>query len=102
MIMLILTAEQAEAFASNPNALIEPTAKSQLSEGTLDVLQSALASAIHPVFWVGALMAGLGFVVVLFLPKHKPGEDHDVDGERLIMAEQTVINARNQPVADEG
>lgn len=95
-----MTPEQAEAFASNPNALIEPTARAQIPQETLEVLQSAMASALHPVFWAGALAAGLGFVVVFFLPKHKPGEDHDVEGERLIMAEQTVINARNQPVAD--
>jgi len=96
-----MTAEQAEAYASNPNALIEPTAKAQIPQSTLDVLQDALASAIHPVFWSGALAAGLGFLVVLFLPKHERGEEHEVDGERLIMAEQTVINARNQPAADE-
>jgi MFS family permease len=89
---------QAEEFASNPNALIEPTAKAAVSPETLDVLQSALARAIQPVFWSGALMAALGLLVVLFLPKEK-GEDEEVnvDGERLIMAEQTTINARNQP-----
>ena len=94
-----ITEIQAQEFASNPNALIEPTAKAAIPAETLVVLQSALARAIHPVFWAGALMAGLGLLVVLFLPKEKRDEEDEtpVDGERLIMAEQTTINARNQP-----
>ncbi len=91
-----ITVAQAQEFASNPNALIEPNAKAAISSETLDVLQSALARAIRPVFWLGAIMAGLGLLVVLFLPKGEREED-TVDGERLIMAEQTNINARNQP-----
>lgn len=97
-----ITETQAQEFASNPNALIEPNAKSAISPETLDVLQSALARAIHPVFWSGALMAGLGLLVVLFLPKERRREETWVDGERLIMAEQTTINARNQPHVSEG
>lgn len=95
----VMTRAQAQEFASNPNALIEPGAKSSISPETLAVLQSALARAIHPVFWSGAVMAGLGLLVVLFLPKEKRREEDElpVDGERLIMAEQTTINARNQP-----
>ena len=94
-----MTVEEAAEFAANPNALIEPTAKASVSPETLDVLQTGLARAIHPVFWAGALMAGLGLLVVLFLPKEKgPSEEETtIDGERLIMAEQTTINARNQP-----
>ena len=94
-----MTVEEAVAFAANPNVLIEPTAKASVSPETLDVLQTGLGRAIHPVFWAGALMAGLGLLVVLFLPKEKgPSEEEtNVDGERLIMAEQTTINARNQP-----
>ena len=76
--------------------MIEPEAKSALPPELLSVLQAALARAIHPVFWVGAFMAGLGFVAVLFLPG-EPKKEEVVDGERLIMAEQTNINARNQP-----
>lgn len=93
-----MTVAQAQEFASNPNALIEPSAKAAISPETLDVLQSALARAIHPVFWAGAVTAALGLIVVFFLPSEKREEDElPVDGERLIMAEQTTINARNQP-----
>lgn len=97
-----LTAEQAEEYAANPNALVEPSAKAGLTPETLEVLQSALAASIRPVFWVGAVMAALGFFVVLFLPKPGHRDEREVDGEKMIMAEQTTINARNQPVAEEG
>lgn len=93
-----LSEAEAIEFASNPNALIEPQAKAAMAPETLDLLQTALARAIHPVFWVGALMASLGLIVVLFLPKEREEEETTtVDGERMIMAEQTTINARNQP-----
>jgi MFS family permease len=92
-----LSEQQAIEFASNPNALIEPSAKAAVPAETLEVLQTALGQAIHPVFWVGAVTAGLGLLVVLFLPKERQEEDSTIDGERLIMSEQTVINARNQP-----
>ena len=92
--------EQAAEFAANPNAIIEPTAKALLPKETLAILQQAMAASIHPVFWVGAFMSLLALVAVLFLPKpERPSAD--VDGERLVMAEQTNINARNQPVAQE-
>ncbi len=91
-----LTVAQAADFASNPNALIEPTAKAELLPETLNILQQAMASAIHPVFWVGAFMSLLALFVVLFLPKPKQSVGNTVDGEKMIMAEQTNINARNQ------
>jgi MFS family permease len=92
-----LSDDQAIEFASNPNALIEPSAKAALPVETLGILQTALARAIHPVFWAGAAMSALGLVVVLFLPGKGDEEEEAVDGEKMIMAEQTTINARNQP-----
>lgn len=88
--------EQASEFASNPNAIIEPSAKAALPPETLVILQRAMAGAIHPVFWVGAIMSFFALIMVLFLPKAEPLLG-SVDGERLVMAEQTNINARNQP-----
>jgi predicted MFS family arabinose efflux permease len=96
--------EQAEEFASNPNALIEPHARAGLPQETLAVLQDAMAAAVHPVFWVGAAVSILALFVVLFMPSHRADKDDECleedCGEKMIMAEQTVINARNQPVAD--
>lgn len=100
----VISPEQAAEFASNPNALIEPEAKAALPEATLSVLQDAMAAAIHPVFWVGSAVSLLALFVAFGLPA-QPGErggrmaDENA-GETMLMAEQTTINARNQPVAD--
>lgn len=96
--------EQANEFAANPDALIEPHARTGMSPETLVVLQDAMAAAVHPVFWVGAAVSVLALLVVLFMPSRRVDkEDECLEedcGEKMIMAEQTVINARNQPVAD--
>jgi EmrB/QacA subfamily drug resistance transporter len=99
-----ITIEQAASFASNPNALIEPTAKASLSPETLNVLQNAMAFAVHPVFWVGAVVCLLALFVSFWLPIRRDSDEiHETDsaaGETMLMAEQTTINSRNQPVAE--
>lgn len=96
---------QAEEFAENPNALIEPHAKAQLPSQTLATLQDAMAAAIHPVFWVGSVVSLLALFAALLLPRRHGGEEVDRSrepfGEKMIMSEQTMINARNQPAADD-
>lgn len=99
-----LTVEQAQMFAENPNALVDPGAKAQISPEILEVLQEAMAVSIHRVFWVGALLSIFACGVTFFLPRHKKKEDSEFPpskdcGERLIVAEQTTINKRNQPAA---
>jgi EmrB/QacA subfamily drug resistance transporter len=97
-----LSVQQAEVFASNPNALIDPTEKSRLPEGVLPVLQEAMAASIHKVFWVGAVLSALALLVIFLLPKD--GEIHVTDsnvGEKMLMAEQTTINRRNEPDSTE-
>ncbi|MEP6901109.1 MAG: MDR family MFS transporter, partial [Actinomycetota bacterium] len=100
-----LNVEQAKAFAENPNALVDPTAKSKISPETLEVLQQAMANSIHRVFWVGAILSVLAFGVSFLLPiqtKKKDAESIHLStdcGERMLMAEQTTINQRNQPEA---
>lgn len=100
-----ITMEQAAEFASNPNALIDPNEKEKLPEGTLIVLQDSMSAAIHPSFWVAAFVSLLALGSIFFLPRDKAdGEIHRTDGnagERMLMAEQTTINARNQPVAEQ-
>ncbi|MCD9189570.1 MAG: MFS transporter [Pyrinomonadaceae bacterium] len=96
-----LTVERAAEFASNPNALIDPQAKAAISPETLDVLQQAMASSIHTVFWVGAVISVFALLVIFFfLPKQKIELENKTDddvGEKTILAQQTNINARNQP-----
>jgi EmrB/QacA subfamily drug resistance transporter len=100
-----LTVEQAQAFAGNPNALIDPAAQSQISPETLDILQEAMAVSIHRVFWVGAILSLLAGGVAFLLPVQPKKKNEDeihlsTDcGETMIMAEQTTINRRNQPEA---
>jgi len=96
--------EQAAEFAANPDALIEPQARAGMPQETLMILQDAMAAAVHPVFWVGAAVSLLALFVVFFMPSHRADKDEECIGEdcgeKMIMAEQTMINARNQPVAD--
>lgn len=95
-----ITVEQAAGFASNPNALIDPHEKAKLPDGILPILQDSMAASIHKVFWVGAVLSFLALLVVFLLPKR--GDIHKTDGnagEKMLMAEHTMINARNEPVA---
>ncbi|MEO6656384.1 MAG: MDR family MFS transporter [Pyrinomonadaceae bacterium] len=100
----LLTVEQAAAYASNPNALIEPSARASLPGETLNVLQEAMAASVRPVFWFGAGVCLLALFVTFMLPKRRreaaQHEASDDCGEKMFMAEQTTINARNQPTAE--
>jgi EmrB/QacA subfamily drug resistance transporter len=102
-----LSIEQAQAFAENPNALVDPSAKTQISPETLEILQQAMAISIHRVFWVGAILSVLAFGVSFLLPvntKKREEEEFHISkdcGEMMLMAEQTTINQRNQPEAVE-
>ncbi len=98
----IISAEQAVEFASNPNALIEPSVRAHLPAETLDILQHSMAGAMHPVFWVGAGVCVLALFVTFLMPRRREGipQSDSNAGETMIMAEQTTINARNQPAAD--
>lgn len=100
-----LTVEQAAAFASNPNALIDPEAKAAVPKETLEILQESMAVSIRRVFWVGAAFSALALLVIFLLPEREErSEIHKTDenaGEKMLMAEQTTINARNQPSAED-
>jgi EmrB/QacA subfamily drug resistance transporter len=102
-----MTPEAASALASNPNALIEPSARASLSAGALNALQGSLAAAIHDVFWVATALAAAALVVALFLPRKEeralpqPTEEacSAETGERLVMAEMATIDPKHEPVA---
>ena len=66
-----------------------------------------MATAIHKVFWVGTVLAGLALLVSFYLPR---GDDRGVDpptedtcsaetGERMVMAELTTIDPEHEPAA---
>ena len=91
-----LTAEQAAAYASNPNAMIDPKLKSELPTEVLNTLQEAMAASIHRVFFVGAILSLCAFAGAFFLPREKFGVKKDTGKD--FMAEQTTINRRSEPV----
>jgi EmrB/QacA subfamily drug resistance transporter len=100
-----LTREQAAALASNPNALIEPSARAGLSPEAFNALQNAMAGAIHNVFWIGTALAALALLVAFYLPRNGKGtiEPPSKDacssetGERMIIAELTTIDPEHEP-----
>ena len=101
-----LSVEQAVAFSENPNAMIDPNAKANITPETLVVLQQAMAVSIHRVFWIGAILSVFALGAVFFLPKQHKQKDIENTihvssdcGERMLMAEHTTINQRNQPEA---
>ncbi|MEP6923319.1 MAG: MDR family MFS transporter, partial [Pyrinomonadaceae bacterium] len=65
----IMTRERAAELAANPNALIDPKARGDLSPAALDALQNAMAGAIHNVFWLGTALAALALLVSFYLPR---------------------------------
>ncbi|MDQ6788109.1 MAG: MFS transporter [Acidobacteriota bacterium] len=105
----VISQAQAEAFAANPNALIDPQAQANLPAGALDVLRDAMATSIHKVFWVGAILSFLSLLVSLLLPHAKNAEDEIVStekgaprgesGEQLVMAEFTTIEPKSESSA---
>ncbi|MDQ4120433.1 MAG: MFS transporter [Acidobacteriota bacterium] len=101
-----LSREQAAALASNPNALIEPSARAGLSPEAFNALQNAMAGAIHNVFWIGTLLSALALLVTFFyLPRSgkgtiEPPDEKNCDpetGERMIIAELTTIDPEHEP-----
>lgn len=104
----LLQPERAAELSANPNALIDPQAQETLPPGVLDLLREAMATAIHRVFWVGTVLAGLAFLVSFYLPHEggsniEPLAEDDTDrGERMVMAELTTIDAEHEPVTTRG
>ncbi|HEX8398367.1 MAG TPA: MDR family MFS transporter [Pyrinomonadaceae bacterium] len=101
-----LSREQAAALASNPNALIEPSARAGLSPEAFNALQNAMAGAIHNVFWIGTALAALALLVAFFFLPRKgnktiepPSEENCgvATGERMIIAELTTIDPEHEP-----
>jgi EmrB/QacA subfamily drug resistance transporter len=105
-----LTPERAAELASNPNALIEPSARAALPPAVLEELQDAMAATIHNVFWTGTVLSGLALLVALRLPGSgdKSIEPPDEEaccaetGERMVIAEFATLEPEEEPVATQG
>ncbi len=64
-----LTVQRAAELAANPNALIDPAARAELTPAAFDALQTAMAAAMHNVFWIGAALALLALITAFYLPR---------------------------------
>ena len=93
----------------NPSALIDPGARVTLPPSLLASMKGALGGALHKVFLVGVLLAGLALVSGFWLPATRLGEaaparaQHvattPAECEQLLMAEMTNLDAEHEPVA---
>lgn len=109
----LISPEEASNLAANPNALIEPSARSALPASRLHLLQAALSKALQDVFRVGMIVAFLSLLIVLRLPSKISANDGvppkppprkacaAQSGERLMIAELATIDADHEPAADE-
>jgi EmrB/QacA subfamily drug resistance transporter len=64
-----LSAQQAAGLASDPSALLDPSARAELPPEALTALRGALASSIRNIFWAAAAAAILALLVVTRLPR---------------------------------
>jgi hypothetical protein len=107
-----LPADEVAAIVHNPSALIDTGARANLPATFLRSMQSAMGGALHNVFLVGVMLAGLALLSGFWLPAHhvtqKPSdaEPHVASSarecEQLLMAEMTTLDAEHEPVAVEG
>ena len=104
-----LPAAEVAAVVHNPSALIDTAARAKLPATLLQSIQSALGSALHNVFLVGVLFAGLALLSGFWLPARHLGtkaagpEPHVASSagecEQLLMAEMTTLDPEHEPVA---
>jgi hypothetical protein len=107
----VISPEEADRLAANPNALIEPLARATLSPAKLHVLQDSLSQALRSVFRLGMIVSALSLLIVFRLPgklisrageEAKPPPPKACDaksGERLVIAELTTIDPDHEPSA---
>jgi EmrB/QacA subfamily drug resistance transporter len=103
-----LPREQVASLVQNPSALVEPSARAALPQALLVALKTGLAHALHNVFILGAVFAALALAAGFWLPAHWAGQQaiqepkaySAKECERLLMADMTAIDPKNEPVAE--
>ena len=104
-----LPREQVASIVQNPSALVEPSARALLPPALLVALKTGLARALHNVFILGAVFAGLALAAGFWLPAHWTNKEPSLEPpnpysakecERLLMADMTAIDPKNEPVAE--
>ena len=82
------------SFSADPNALVNPAARENMSPATLAALQHALEGTLHNIFLVSGAVVAVSLLVAFTLPGGKVGEAH---AERMVMAEMTTIDPEHEP-----
>lgn len=82
------------AYSQDPNALVNPEARAALAPAELAALQGALTRTLRSIFWTCAGVIVVALVAALRIPAGKVGE---ADGERMVMAEMTTLDAECEP-----
>ena len=101
-----LSPERAAQLALNPSALIDPAARADLPASVIEILESALSSALHNVFWMCAALSLCGLVLVFFLPRDNTNTTDDEKQfdaehcERLLVSELATIDADHETTND--
>jgi hypothetical protein len=93
VVKAMVPAQQLEALAHNPQALVSPTAQSQLQEiiekmvpqgaeifqQVLQVLRQSLDSALSQVFWFALLAVAIAFLINFFIKEIPLRKQHTLD-----------------------
>src|SRR5690606_36677782 len=66
-----LTPARAAQLAADPSALIDTSARAELPDQVVEILETALSAALHNVFWMCAVLSGIGLLIVFFLPSER-------------------------------
>lgn len=95
----VLPVRIAQRLADNPSALVDPAERRGIEGPMLVALQNSLAASVRPVFAIGGLCALLGFIVTLvWMPSGLARDEVTYEeGERLVMAEMTTLDAGDEP-----
>jgi EmrB/QacA subfamily drug resistance transporter len=109
----VITSQDADQLAANPNSLIDPIERAKIPPQKLQVLQNALSQGLKHVFRLGMIAAVVALLIVFWLPKKitsrigeaampPPAKACDAKtGERLVVAELTTIDPEHEPAAVE-
>lgn len=92
-----LPREQAAALTEDPSALVDRRAQLAVPPEVLDVLQESLARSIRAVFITSGIVCAIALLFALMLPRGRPVTAERKEGEQLVMAEMTVIDAEHEP-----
>ncbi|HEY0593893.1 MAG TPA: MDR family MFS transporter [Thermoanaerobaculia bacterium] len=88
----------AQRLADNPSALVDPAERKAIDPSMLVALQNSLAASVRPVFLIGGICSLLGFVVtLLWMPSGLARDEVTYqEGERMVMAEMTTLDAKSE------